>query len=106
MDDFIDLLGASGASYRFRAWADAGQVPMAGNIGVVVKAGGALDLLMLGMTTNLCRAQAHLAAAGLSGTPLFVRLNVAGSTRRLEHDDLFARYSPPQVFDAGLDEAT
>jgi len=106
MDKFIDLLGASGANYRFRAWPDAGQAPMAGNFAVVVKASGAADLLMLGMTTNLAQAQAQAAAAGLAGKPLFVRLNVAGSTRRLEHDDIFARYSPPHVFDVGLGEPT
>lgn len=106
MNAFIDLSGASGASYRFRAWPEAGQAPIAGNFAVVVKVGHALEVLLLGVTSDLSRASAQAAGAGLIGKPLFVRLNVARATRRREHDDLVAGYAPPQVFDTGSDEPT
>lgn len=106
MNAFIDLLGASGASYRFRAWPEAGQAPIAGNFAVVVKVGRAIEVLMLGVTYDLSRASAQAASAGLIGKPLFVRLNIARTTRRHEHDDLVAGYAPPLVFDTGSEAPT
>jgi hypothetical protein len=106
MGIFIDLVGASGATYRFRAWREGDQAPMAGNFAVVVKAGRTVELLMLGVTIDLSKAQTHAAAAGLAGKPLFVRLNVARATRRQEHDDIVANYAPPQIFETGSGDAT
>ena len=106
MGIFIDLLGASGASYRFRAWPDGEQAPMAGNFAVVVMTGRTVELLMLGVTTDLSKAPTHAAAAGLAGKSLFVRLNVARATRRQEHDDIVANYAPPQVFETGSEGST
>lgn len=106
MANFIDLLGASGASYRFRAWPESGQAPIAGNFAVVAKGAGEVEVLLLGLTTDLSRALAHSAQAGLPGKPLYVRLNVARTRRRQEHDDLVANHAPAQVFEIGSDEAT
>lgn len=101
MGQFIDLLGASGATYRFRAWPDAGQAPIAGNFAVVDKAGAAAQVLLLGVTADLSQALAPVAAAGLGGKPLFVRLNVARATRHAVHDDLVAAHARAQAVDTG-----
>jgi len=100
MGQFIDLVGASGATYRFRAWPDAGQAPIAGNFAVASRTGPELKVQLLGVTTDLSRALAQVAVAGLSGKPVFVRLNVARAARHAVHDDLIAAYASAQVVDA------
>ena len=100
MTSFVDLSGASGAHYRFRAWADAGQTPMAGNFVVAEPdAGGQLQVRLVGVTDDLSRLQPHVASAGLSGRAVFVRLDVARLTRQHEHDDLAALYTGALVLD-------
>ncbi len=93
MTDFIDLRGASGKTYRFRAWADAGQTPMAGNF-VVLEAPGRLSLV--GVIDDLSRAPAA-AGHGAPAEALFVRLNVSRTIRASEHEDLVAQHRPARV---------
>jgi len=102
MSIFIDLEGASGASYRFRAWPDIGQPPMAGNFVVAETGQGGLTIHLLGVTNDLSRAEAHAREAGLDGKPLFVRLNVARATRHHEHEDILARHAPAKVFEGDV----
>ena len=99
---FIDLLGASGASYRFRAWPEAGQSPVAGAFAVVERGSAAAKVRLIGVTNDLSRCRTHVSAAGLSDADLFVRLNVARVARRQEYDDLIARYAPEHVIEADL----
>jgi hypothetical protein len=100
MTSFVDLTGASGAHYLFRAWADAGQTPMAGNFVVAeTDAGGQLQVRLFGVTDDLSKVQPHVASVGLSDRPVFVRLNVARLTRRHEHDDLAGLYAGALVLD-------
>jgi len=99
-DIFVDLLGASGATYRFRSWDDAGQSPMAGNFVVIEGRGAGLQVLMVGVSNDVSKAEAQATSAGLGGRPLFVRLNVGRATRYSEHHDIVAQYSPGKVFDA------
>ena len=100
MTSFVDLSGASGAHYRFRAWSDAGQTPMAGNFVVAEpEAGGQVQLLLIGVTDDLSKVRPHVTAAGFGDRPVFVRLNVARQTREHEHEDLSARYSSARVLD-------
>lgn len=94
MGIFVDLSGASGASYRFRAWPEGGPTPAAGNFAVVEVADGELKVHLVGVTNNLSTCEGPASAAGLDNTRLFVRLNVARLTRRQEHEDLVARYAP------------
>jgi len=98
MDIFVDLQGASGATYRFRAWPQTGQSPIAGNFAVVETGARGLKVRMVGVTNDLSRAESHAQAAGLGSGRLFVRLNVARATRHLEHEDIVAQYGPPEVF--------
>lgn len=97
---FIELVGASGAAYRFRAWPDADQTAMAGNFVVAEPAGDGIKVLLAGVTNDLSTASAHARNAGLADKPLFVRLNVARLTRHHEHEDILAKYAPPKVLDA------
>lgn len=99
MGIFVDLSGASGASYRFRAWSEAGQSPAAGNFVVAEVDGGTLKVHLVGVTNDLSQCEALLAAAGLDDRSLYVRLNVARRTRRQEHDDLIASFAPEHVID-------
>ena len=58
MQDFTDLTGASGTTYRFRLWRDgAAHLPIAGNY--VVVAGGAkgADVLLVGATNDLSQVR-------------------------------------------------
>lgn len=93
--DFIDLEGASGASYRFRHVAPgAFQPPIAGNYVFVRKDARGQKVLMIGETGDLSKVQRDrklLAPAGASS--LFVRLNVSRAVRSAEHDDLSAKHS-------------
>jgi hypothetical protein len=97
MGIFVDLAGASGASYRFRAWPEAGQSPAAGNFAVVEVADGALKVHLVGVTNNLSTCERPASAAGFENKRLFVRLNVARLTRRREYEDLVAHYAPEHV---------
>lgn len=94
---FVELAGASGASYRFQAWPPAGRTAMAGNFAVVEAGPDGIRILLLGVTNDLSRAPQYVQSAGLAGKSLFVRLNVAGQTRRQEHEDIAARYVPAKV---------
>ena len=87
---FIDLVGASGASYRFRK-VD-GQLPPTGGNFVYVREQEGLPLIVsCGKARTLAKAL-PLSNAGAAGPAdqLYVRLNVAGSKRDIEHDDLVA----------------
>lgn len=93
--DFIDVSGASGASYRFRIWPEGSHVPVAGNFVVVREARFPVDVLVIGVTGDL--SQARLAANAKGEDRLYTRLNVARATREAEHDDLVARYPKARV---------
>lgn len=94
--DFIDIPGASGASYRFRLWPEGGgHVPVAGNFVVVREAAFPVDVLVIGVTGDL--SQARSAANAKGEDRLYTRLNVARATREAEHDDLVARYPKARV---------
>ena len=97
---FVELSGASGATYRFRPWADAGQAPNGGNFAVVERADGKIAVHLIGVTNDLSKARAYVLDAGLSDEDLFIRLNVARAARRLEYDDLVAHYEPRHALDA------
>ncbi len=98
MDNKIDLRGASGAVYRFRLADDAGaKTTISGNF-VYVRATDAEPLvLFVGQTDNLMMGVSVRwaeAVADHGATHLFTRLNVAGSARGAEHDDLVQALNP------------
>lgn len=100
MSSFIDLVGASGVTYRFRAWSDAGQSPMAGNFVAVDRPKDQVRIVMAGVIGDLSRAPTAAATAGCKAEEMFVRLNVSGQTRSAEHEDLVANHRPAKVYDS------
>ncbi|UTP38256.1 hypothetical protein M9M90_13640 [Phenylobacterium sp. LH3H17] len=93
--DFIDLFGASGATYRFRLWSEGGALlPVAGNFVVAVAGPASVEVLVVGLTNDLSRAEA---AAGSEEGQIYRRLNVARAAREAEHDDLAAGYPQARV---------
>jgi hypothetical protein len=98
MRDFIDLPGASGASYRFRVWPEgASHLPMAGNFAYVAADDG-IAVVVLGESGNLAEARAGFARATHKGaTHVYTRLNVARAVRLAEHADLAASHSKAAV---------
>jgi hypothetical protein len=95
--DFIDLCGASGATYRFRPWPSSGvHPPIAGNFALVDPSNG--KLIALGTLEDLSLAAVVVARRVRAGE-LFTRLNIARRGRETEHADLAERY--PDVAAAG-----
>lgn len=94
MQDFIDLLGASGASYRFRRRPVGGaHLPTAGNYALVQEAGSGIKVLTVGTSIDLSLTQPPgPPRSGRKATHLFTRLNVARAVREAEHADLAAHY--------------
>ena len=99
MNDFLDLVGASGAHYRYTA--AAGQLSPAGGNFALVRAGSgeAFEILRLGQTPSLAAgaiaARAEAVTQHGSAVKLFVRLNISRRTRDEELSDLLAVHSPP-----------
>ena len=99
MQDFIDLQGGSGASYRFRRRADgASHLPTAGNYVLVQETSAGFKVLTVGTSIDLSLTRPPgKMRAGRKPMHLFTRLNVARTVRAFEHQDLVARYSPAEV---------
>jgi hypothetical protein len=99
MQDFIDLQGASGTSYRFRRRiAGASHLPMAGNYVLVQETAAGFKVLTVGSTLDLSLLRPPAPArSGRRATHLFTRLNVARAARTSEHEDLVAAYKPNEV---------
>src|SRR4051812_20928095 len=88
---FIDLVGASGATYRFRRVAALDQLPASGGNFVCTRGeGAALELVCAGVVSSLslCRETCAQALSAYGATDFYVRLNIVGSTRELEHQDI------------------
>jgi hypothetical protein len=99
MQDFIDLRGASGAIYRFRVWENgAAHLPVAGNYVFLKAEPEGFTVLLVGVTNDLSKARGDWSKVAKRGaTHVFTRLNVARTTREMEHADLVAGYKPPMV---------
>ncbi|KQW72851.1 hypothetical protein ASE17_07725 [Phenylobacterium sp. Root77] len=92
MREFVELRGASGATYRFRAWPESDHhTPTAGNFAVLAFEGQGVSIVGLGVCSDLSRAKqlSHDTLSASSGH-LFTRLNVSRAVRDAEHDDLQA----------------
>ena len=98
MNDFVDLLGASGRRYRYSA--AVGQLsPAGGNFAVIrLRSDGSWDLVRLAQTDSLAAeaiyARDEAVAHHGDGIRLFVRLNISRRVRDEELADLLAAYSP------------
>ncbi|RYF99152.1 MAG: hypothetical protein EON94_11865 [Caulobacteraceae bacterium] len=97
MNDFIDLTGASGATYRFRRRAVAGDhLPIAGNFALVTLVDGKVTVTTLGKSNDLSRL---VAPTEPPEAQVYTRLNVARAIRTSEHDDLAAAYPTAEVIE-------
>jgi hypothetical protein len=103
MQDFIDLEGASGASYRFRIWAsDAVHLPVAGNYVVVKQDADGFNVGIVGIADDLSKVRADGSKVAVAeGAYVFTRLNVSRAIRTAEHDDIAARYSKARLMGVG-----
>ena len=99
MQEFIDLQGASGATYRFRLRIDGtAHLPTAGNYVLVQEAASGLKVLSVGVATDLSQVRSPpRPRTGRKPTHLFTRLNISRAVRTSEHEDLVARYRTAQV---------
>lgn len=95
MRAFVDLQGASGATYRFRL-APEGQVttPMAGNYALLRQEADGFAVVSVAATNDLTTANAEWkrAQAKQAGAHLYIRLNVSASIRETEQRDIAAHY--------------
>jgi hypothetical protein len=99
MQEFIDLQGASGATYRFRLRVEgASHLPTAGNYVLVQEAATGVKVLTVGVATDLSLVKSPpKPRADRKPTHLFTRLNIARAVRTSEHEDLVAHYKTAQV---------
>ena len=95
---FIDLLGASGAAYRFRL-AERGIAPTGGNFVLVRDVDGASQVVCCGKARTLVASDIERLWAkdelGASDDRLYLRLNVAAHSRDAEHVDLVSGLPRP-----------
>jgi hypothetical protein len=90
MTDFIDLRGASGASYRFRVWPEGMFHPrIGGNFLYVRQEAERMTVCRIGETDDLSQARIGWESAQKKGaTHVYTRLNVSEQVRVAEHRDL------------------
>ena len=93
MKDFVDLTGASGATYRFRRL-PAGETHqrIAGNYAVLKSRAGGFSVRLVGASDDLSQVRAECPPGMLKGAQLYVRLNVPRGPREAEQADLAANY--------------
>jgi hypothetical protein len=94
--DFLDVTGASGATYRFRRIGVDALPATAGNLLVVAGAPSRLSYRLCAAARSLNTAGAAIAPrlAEVRGAKLFVRLNVSRVVRDAEHADIVAAVRP------------
>jgi hypothetical protein len=99
MKDFLDLNGASGATYRFRIWAEgAPHQQIAGNYVFLREEPEGFKVLLVGVTNDLSNAGTDWSKVAKRGaTHLFTRLNISRAARQAEHDDLVAHHKTALV---------
>jgi hypothetical protein len=95
---FIDLVGASGAAYRFRTL-DGALSPIGGNFVYVRTEGEVRRVVCCGRARSLAWALSQPIWLrdnnAAEGDELYVRLNAIGTTRANEHEDLLAGLPRP-----------
>ena len=100
MQSFIDLEGASGATYRFHRVDDLSNLPaIAGNFAYVQDDGPKPVVVGCGTEDTLRKAAARWPTAQQAhrATAVYVRKNVSWKIRAHEHDDLVKKHQPPLV---------
>ena len=94
---FIDIVGASGASYRFLRLDGPSRLPAtAGNFIFTRPGPGGDEVVCCGVASTLAyAADAWLnAAAEHQAATIYIRLNVSRTIRTAEHEDIVAKHAP------------
>ncbi|MEI6283268.1 MAG: hypothetical protein WCP82_11250 [Alphaproteobacteria bacterium] len=97
MRDYLDLIGASGASYRFRFINVLEALPaMSGNFVFVRDNGDGLAVICCGTEDSLLNAASYWPAAVQAHQveAIFVRLNISWKVRSFEHEDIVKLHQP------------
>lgn len=99
MQDFVDIAGQSGSTYRFMRQRDGRPLsPMGGNYLYVRYTGDVFELIYAGEAQNLlthARERWDEAATRFQVTELFSRLNISERVRQLELADIVQAAHPP-----------
>lgn len=97
--DFLDVIGASGAAYRFRRADPDTLPPMAGNLVVIAGRGAGRHYLLCGAARSLSQAAPVVERTldATKGAQLYIRLNVARAVRDAEHADVVAATHPAEA---------
>lgn len=93
MPEFVELQGATGATYRFRLWAvGAAHLPIAGNYAVVRHAPDGFSVVTTDVSDNLSTVRQNLerTVAEQPGIQIYTRLNVSRAVRVAENEDIVA----------------
>jgi len=100
MNEFVDITGASGTSYRFRLAADAAALPdAAGNFVFVRQEDGRAHIVGSGSAGNLAVA-AKLwarAVAEQQADSLYFYLSIARRMRTEVHEDIAEKHHPALI---------
>jgi hypothetical protein len=106
MQNFIDLEGTSGTTYRFQRVDDIPHLPaIAGNFVYARSDGPNLVVVCCGVCETLLRAGETWPAAqrDQGATAIYVRKNVSWKVREAEHKDILGRHNPALVISAEFD---
>jgi hypothetical protein len=99
MQDFVDVAGQSGATYRFNRQRDGRPLsPMGGNFLFARHTGDVFELIFAGEAQNLltgARERWDEAVTRFQVTELYSRLNISERVRQLELADIVAAAHPP-----------
>ncbi|MDP3173738.1 MAG: hypothetical protein Q8M88_04830 [Phenylobacterium sp.] len=97
MNRFRELVGASGAVYRFRLCEDLSELPaQAGNFVWISSEFSPDEVVCCGIARSLLEVRAASAAVLLRrpSSRLYLRLNVGRAVREAEHQDIVAAVQP------------
>jgi hypothetical protein len=100
LNRFVDVVGLSGAVYRFQRIDDPMQMPArAGNFLIARPGHDGDQVVCCGRALRLREAESVWRAAfeGHQDAAMFVRLNVSRATRVSEHEDIVAHHRPALV---------
>ena len=102
MQDFVDVVGASGATYRFLRLKDGRPLsPMGGNFLYARYTADRFEMIFAGEAQNLmqdARARWDEAIRRFQAAELFSRLNISERVRQLELADILEAKHPPMNF--------
>ena len=93
MREFVELQGASGATYRFRHWPRSDpHLPIAGNYVVIREADDGFAILALDVSDDLSLVPQSLKRPlrEQAECQIYTRLNVSRATRVAEQEDIAA----------------